>query len=124
METNNASSANDVGQNDVLSTQPRRGKATSSRTLLQHAVDAFGIARLAETLQIDVAQVKWLLASQWPMTLEQQRLLAVAVLVLSEKNVELRGRAAALLGQVRAAADFQAGATQRHEGPPPSKFWP
>jgi len=92
--------------------------------LLQHAVDAFGARRLGETLEIPADQVQWLLARNWPMTLEQQRLLGVAVLVLSDKNPELRRRAAALIAQVRAAEDFRAGATQRHEGPPPSKFWP
>lgn len=104
--------------------RPRDRRKTSSAILLHRAVVALGADVVARALGLTTAEVTRLDATEKPMNLEQQRTLALAVLVLSENHPALRRKAMGLLGQVRAAVEFVAGATERHAGPPPTNRWP
>ena len=83
-------------------------RLTSSGILLTQAITAVGIDRMAEALQVTTSDVERLRSDERPMSLRQQRTLAMAVLTLSADQPNLRRRAAALLGQVQAAEDFEA----------------
>jgi len=89
-------------------------KKTASGTLLERAVSSLGAEVVAASLSLNVQALEGLLASEKPMNLEQQRTLALAIYAASENHPELRRRAMSLLAQVRAAADFEAGVTERH----------
>jgi hypothetical protein len=102
----------------------RDRRKTSSALLLHRAVKTLGAETLAPALGLTIAELERLDAAERPMTLEQQRTLALAVLVLSDRHPELRRRAAALVAQVRAAVEFAMGVTERHVGPPPTNRWP
>jgi hypothetical protein len=101
----------------------REWRKTTSGILLHRAVTTLGVDVVAPSLGLTAAELERLDASDKPMTLEQQRTVALAVLVLSEEHPDLRRRAAALLAQVRAAVDFAAGVTERHAGSPPTNRW-
>jgi hypothetical protein len=106
-------------------TEPARDRRkTSSGLLLHRAVKTLGVDVVADALGLSPAVLQRLDAVEKPMNLEQQRTLALAVLVLSDRHPELRRRALALLGQVRASVEFAMGTTERHGGPPPTNRWP
>jgi len=104
--------------------QPRERRKTSSALLLHRAITTLGASVVAQSLNLKPEELERLDASERSMTLEQQRTLALAILVVSEGHPELRRRATGLLGQVSAAAEFAAGASRRHAGPPPTNRWP
>jgi hypothetical protein len=97
---------------------PRR-RTTAAQRLLDQAVQILGASSLAEALQVSDESVRSLAAREEPMTLAQQRVLALAILTVTE-HPDLRRRAATLVAQVRAAEDYNAGVTARHSMPPPS----
>jgi len=120
----------DLPLSPASSTDPARLTAsfracqkTSSWKLLNEALSVFGGERLAEAIGIAPADVERLVEADRPMTYAQQRVLAIAVLVLTEGRGVLHRRAASLLAQVHAAEDFAAGITERHGYPPPSHHW-
>jgi hypothetical protein len=102
----------------------REHRKTSSAILLHRAIVTLGVDAVAPALGLPVEELRRLDASDKPMNLEQQRTLALAVLVLSERHPPLRRKAMSLLGQVRAALEFETGMTARHAGPPPTNYWP
>jgi hypothetical protein len=103
-------------------TSARRSKTTSG-ILLELAIATAGAERLASALQLTKQDVERIAAEGRPMTLPQQRILALAVLTISEHHPDMRRRAKALLGQVRASEEFAAGVTERHaQSPPPAKW--
>jgi hypothetical protein len=102
----------------------RDRRKTTSAMLLHRAVKTLGVETVAPALGLTAAELERLDAIQKPMSLEQQRTLALAVLVLSEGHPELRRRASALLAQLHAAVEFAMGTTERHVGPPPTNRWP
>jgi hypothetical protein len=87
-------------------------------------VITLGAEAVAPALGLTTAELERVDAVEKPMSLDQQRTLAMAILVLSGGHPELRRRAIALLGQVRAAIEFATGATECHAGPPPTNRWP
>src|SRR5947209_4582784 len=95
-----------------------RDKPSASGVLLERAVAAFGVDALATKLQIEPDRLQTFSGGGFRLTLAQQHALAVAVLTLSEDHPQLRRRASALLGQVRAAENFDAGTTGRHANRP------
>jgi hypothetical protein len=101
----------------------RHRARTSSGALLQKAAEQLGMDEIAKTLGVSSVALAHFLREDRTMTLAQQRTLALAVLLLCDGHDELRRRATALLGQVRAAAEFEAGVTQVHENPPPGIGW-
>jgi hypothetical protein len=102
------------------SAEAARVRKTASGVLLHRAVATLGIESVAQALALPSDAVERLLVARKPMSLAQQRTLGLAILVLSEGHPELRRRASALLSQTRAAADFEAGVTERHLTMPPS----
>jgi hypothetical protein len=102
----------------VVDDSGKRVKKTASGMLLHRAVSVLGAEIVAESLAITTEALDHLLASSKPMTLAQQRTLGLAIFVVSGDNREIRSRAIALLAQVDAAADFQAGVTKRHMNSP------
>ena len=106
---------------DSCADAQRAGKhnvqTTAAGRLLIHAIQKLGSQPIANALRISVDDVTRLTASEKPMSLAQQRVLAIAVLAIAEQN-DLRREAARLLDQVRAAQDYHAGVTERHQTPP------
>ncbi|HEY4305430.1 MAG TPA: hypothetical protein VGM82_13220 [Gemmatimonadaceae bacterium] len=100
---------------------PVRRKTTSGM-LLELAAATLGLERLAGTLEIPADALARFLGDSKTMTLAQQRSLALSVLLLCDGRDDLRRKATTLLGQVNAAADFEAGVTPRHASPPPSNL--
>jgi hypothetical protein len=101
----------------------RPWQKTSSWKLLNEAVAALGADRLADALDITTGDVLRLLSAERPMTHAQQRVLAIAVFILSDNHRALHRRAASLLAQVHAAEDFASGITERHMHPPELNRW-
>jgi hypothetical protein len=100
-----------------------RRRRTASGLLLDRAIATLGATELASILNLTPQDVERMAAEGQSMSLRQQRILALAVLTLSENHPGLRRRATSLLGQVRACEAFEAGLTQRHAEPPPRMGW-
>lgn len=110
-------------QEGVKSQASRTRARTSSAALLRKAAEQIGMDDIARTLGVTPIALAHFLREDRTMTLAQQRTLALAVLLLCDGHDDLRRRATALLGQVRAAAEFKDGVTQVHENPPPGVGW-
>lgn len=105
------------------SERARARRKTTSAILLHRAVKTLGADVVAPALGLTPADLERLDHSARRMSLEQQRTLGMAVLVLSDGHPDLRRGAIALLAQIRAAVEFASGATERHVGPPPTNRW-
>jgi hypothetical protein len=86
--------------------------------LLECAISSLGAAALADALGVTSRDIERISSEGRTMTLAQQRVLAMAVLTLSDGHPDLRRRAATHLGQVRAVDEFESRATERHTFPP------
>jgi len=86
-------------------------------------VQILGADAVAPVLGLTTAELARLEAVERPMSFEQQRILATAILILSDGHPELRRGAISLLAQLDAANEFVRGTTQRHSGPPPKNRW-
>jgi hypothetical protein len=95
----------------AMISSPRK---TASANLLQRAVSTLGPDVVASALGLDLAALEKLRATDKPMNLAAQSTLALAIFAASDSHPELRRKSLALLAQVRAAADFESGVTERH----------
>lgn len=101
----------------------RDRRTTTSAILLHRAVVTLGAEAVAPALGLTATQLERLDTIDKPMSLDQQRTLALALLTLSEGHPELRRGATTLLAQVRAAVEFAMGVTECHRGPRPTNRW-
>jgi hypothetical protein len=100
-----------------------RETSTTSGMLLRKAAERFGMDEIARTLDVPAAALADFLDRERSMTLSQQRMLALAVLLLCDGHDDLRRHATALLSQVRAVTEYESGITVRHIEPPPHMGW-
>jgi hypothetical protein len=100
-----------------------RVRETTAVRVIQTAIHAIGIERLAAALNLSSQEFEPFARGEAKMNLRQQRVLAAALLALSAEAPTLRRDAAKLLAQVNATEDFEDGQTERHMWPPPSHFW-
>jgi hypothetical protein len=92
---------------------PPRTVITAAQRLLVLAAEEIGEA-LQDSLRISPERVEQWKSGAVRMSLSEQAALALAVLSIAPSGSRLFRQAAALRGQVRAAAEYESGTTVRH----------